>query len=550
MPTPRITGLLNNCALNSALPTLLDGIRQLAEHEAAGTLSTIANNVIVQSYNSLKKMYANHYGVGTNPAFDWREFHAFISKHSFYANEMMFAPILRNFIAEVGLKNGYARDDIWMLRDIQEEDGRYNNLHYLEAVKLFHNQFGISLRTYEYVANKGTENPRDNYNLIDSRLTTNPIYPFGDTPIIDLYLKGDHFEIQPHENLAQANREFDGEVNTLPGALAGIHEALSFSYSAHSSNEQLGQLVVYGHQSLMEHFAASAQLKLAVAASLAGMPPKSPVINKTTDGYKAYLIDAKDYAISGSEFHSDTPEGRHTFAVILLTLLVESNIKGAQSTLDQLDTLAFAANSNKPLASYLLNKLATAIIESKADLKVGRVTEVLEEIERNHRANSIMRSIEQTNHDQHRVDLVQKAKQTIKQAWQLYKETDDETLITVIKKTQAVVLEPSQKNFEEYDVLREQVNGRGSWGKMIAGLMLSVLGLALVVGAALCLVGTLGFAAPVSIPSIAVGGGMLVTGVGSLVAGLGLFNSSKDSGLYLQMKEFSEEVVENIAIQG
>ncbi len=65
MPTPRITGLLNNCALNSALPLLLDGIRQLAEHEDAGTLNSIADHLIVQHYTRLKEI-----GLTQNP---WKQ---------------------------------------------------------------------------------------------------------------------------------------------------------------------------------------------------------------------------------------------------------------------------------------------------------------------------------------------------------------------------------------------------------------------------------------------------------------------------------------------
>ncbi len=455
----------------------------------------------------------------------------------------MFAPILRNFIADIGRTDGYAVGDLWLLRDIQRE-GRFNTLHYLEAAKLLHNQFGISVSTYEYTDNKATGNAKDNYHLINTIVAKNPDYPFGERPTLDLYFKGRHFEIQPHELLADANREFVKEVNHLPQALADIHAGLSISQNAHISNINLGRLVVYVHEVLMEQLAATAQQKLT---------ERSPSVPKQDDTLRQHhssacgqecLISAQTYAITGSVLHSNTPAGRQTFAVILLILLLESEDSRAKSILAYLDNLAFAAQGNEPLASYLLDKLAIAIIESKADLSAACITKVIHQIEQNHLANVRMRAIEQSHDDEQRLYLLRAAQQTMKQAWQLYKETNDSHLIAVIQKTQAVAIAPSLHNIKEYDALREQVSGKGSWGITIAGLMLSVLGIALIVVAACSFVGSLGGAAPLAAPAIAAGIGTLVVGVGSVAAGIGFFNSGRDTGLYQEMKQVSEEAKE------
>jgi hypothetical protein len=269
--------------------------------------------------------------------------------------------------------------------------------------------------------------------------------------------------------------------------------------------------------------------------------PNTSTDETDTKKFKTYAISAEEYAKTGGQFHSNTPAGRQTFAVVLLTILESNNNKQPKSTLTHIANLAVAASRDEPLATYLLDKLTTAIIESPADLNTPRFIDVIKEINDNRDANNTMTTMVQSNRSEHQVQLIANAKRTIHQAWQLYKETDnDETLIKIIKKTQAVAMDPSPTNRDECTALREEVSGKESWGKLIAGLMLSVLGLALIVGATLALVASIGISAPISIPAVAVGASVLVAGLASLGAGFSFFNASKDTGLYKQMKQVNE----------
>jgi hypothetical protein len=262
VPLPRITGLLHNCALNSALPTLLKGIEKLAMHEADGTLASLNENIIVQNYLRLKNIFAIHYGVNANANFTWCEFHAFLNKHSFYANEIIFAPIFRRFIAEEGLASR-AYQQIDLLSEVQNT-GQYSLLGTREVANLFHHCFGISLNSYEYVRNRDTGNPEDNYAARDVCITEYSDYPFGEAPTLNLYLKDHHFEIQPHESLIECNREYISEIRTLPRSLAAIHDGLSLSESSRQTNRYMGDLIQYVHTDLVAQLNTTEERKLSL----------------------------------------------------------------------------------------------------------------------------------------------------------------------------------------------------------------------------------------------------------------------------------------------
>ncbi len=573
MPSPRITGLLNNCALNSALPILLDGISKIAALEAAGTLGRLAGNAIFKNYKQLKDIFANYYGVNDNAAFNWVEFHRFLVSHSFYANEILLAPIMRNFIAEHGLASGnYPSAAIGLLRDVQRQ-GRYTLLPDTEAIDLFHNQFGITVHTYEYIKHKKELDPRDNYRLINTRVTKNPDYPFGVAPVLGLYLKGRHFEIQPHEFLAEANRAYVSEMNALPIGLAEIHEGLTISQQAYNSNLNLGLLTVYGHQALVRQLAriapsvsADDSLLPADIPEVDSVPPVGaelpaekkdslPLVNEPTDQpiktkitssglseiHQGYLISASTYAITGGAYHSDTPAGRQTFAALLLAILLENADKKAPAISAYLNNLAIAANGNEPLASYYADRLAMAIIQSKADLNAKLVKDVVQEIENDHQAKMNMHEVVTSNDDEKQVRLVRLAEETIQKAWQQYQETKDADLITVINKTRIIATEPTERNIRSYNQLRENVEGKGSWGKIIAGAMLVLIGVALVFAAAATTVASLGAGAPLTAAIAATGIGITTAGVVGITAGACFFNAGRNKGLYHKMQQVGDE---------
>lgn len=605
MPTPKITGLLHNCALNCALPFLLDGIRQLAEREGTGTLGDLESNTIYQRYKQLKTVFARHYGFIDKSNFNWQQFHNFLNAHSFYAKEIIFAPIFRSFIAEVGEAQGsYRAEDVGLLRDIGE-DGRYNYLPDSEARDLLYDTFGISLQTFEYVSNRGTENPQDNYNLVTTKLTTNTAYPFGTTPTLKLYLKDEHFELQPHESLMEANAAFIAEINALPAALVIIHDGLSTSDSAHHSNTFLARLVVYVNQELSRQLAPAAStvvhasvenageslatarergagallspsslsprshrsdedgenvaagvLIAATAAPLPSLPgsgiggesqfaaptTRESKFRREAESRQQYLLDARNYAVTGLSHHSKTPAGRHTFAVILLTILMEAQSKKAEEICSQLNKLARDAQADVPLAAYFLDKLALAIIDSKADVDAKKVQRVMTEIQQNQERHAQIKNIlDPRKRKREHAKLVVKALKAVKHAWQLYKDTHDANLITVIQETQKIALEPSRVNIEGYSRLRERVDGKGSWGKIIGGLMLAVIGAALIAVAVVGALATFGGAIPLSYVTAGIGFGAFVGGAMSVTAGLRFFKDGKNKGLYLELKEVEDD---------
>ena len=248
-----------------------------------------------------------------------------------------------------------------MIRDIQE-DGVYNNLHYLEAASLLHNHIGITLKTCEFIAPRNLENPKENYNLINTFLTTFVEYPFGETPLLELYYRGAHFEIQPHENLADANREYEEEVNQLSPPLREVHDAISFAQQAFESNAALGKLFLYVSGKLHEQLTQEAQCFTA---------PDS----------KSYVVTVEQYAENGHLFHENNHAGRLTFAVILLTIASDVSTHKAKDLLRYLDRLSTLSAWDTPMATYFSDTLAKAITHSKMNLEDKIINEVVQDIE-------------------------------------------------------------------------------------------------------------------------------------------------------------------------
>jgi hypothetical protein len=527
MPTPRITGLLHNCALNSGLPTILKGIQSLADRELEGTLGKLEDDHVFKTYQSLKHVFARHYGIASPENFRWESFAAFINGHSFYGNEIIFAPVLRKFIAEMaGITEGYKDANLSPLRDIQA-DGTYNDLHESEAAELFHKHFGITLRTYEHKGDQGTGNTQDNYNLIATRVTDHA-YPFGATPTVSLYFHDDHFEIQPHEDIAEANAAYIHEIANLPQTLSTVHDDLSFSIAAYTTNRALGKLFVYVKNKLSQQLAEEdKQRRLA-----------------------SYVVTAGQYAISGQEYHENSYAGRQTFAVILLTLAQESSGKEqATELLQHLSSLNYAANLDAPISAYLADKLAKAIIDSRMNLSDAHLNRVIKDINAHFQVNNMMRLAEENSKASHlkmkptpaELQFLKSAEETIRLAWAIYKAEGDPSLISLIQQTEKLVLNPSLRNVRLYDNLRQNVAGKGSWGSIIAGCMLTVIGLALIVGTALAFASTFGITLPLTVKAIAAGATAVATGVTCTVLGAGFFSAGRDKGLYKQMTETLED---------
>jgi len=507
MPKPRVTGLLQNCALNSALAIVLQEISHLAGREAADDLAEINDNPIVVNYNRLKDIFSSYYRINPREKLTWVIFNDFLTNHSHAAKEIIFAPVFRQFIAEMGLADGAARPEL--LNNIQP-DGNYITLNYNEAFNLFHNHLGISITAYEYEQDRHTENCQDNYKAPHRRPTTSGLYPFGAPPTLTIYFRDAHYEIQPFEDMAEPNRIYSEEIRALPPALSEIDTGINHSQRDYITNRLLRKLTTYVNEAIRE---------------LLGEPPAPQEAQS-----------AADYAENCRHLHNtNTFAGKQDFAVRILQIARDNRCDRANLLLSHLTRLTPLARAKTPLATYLMNELATAIIVERANLESRRVLNVVADIERNQRACEYM-----TLQRSRELELIKAAKQTIVQAWDMYQRPGrgNKILIEVIKQTQLILLDPTKRNLNKYRRLQLHVEGKGSWGKTIAGLMLSVLGFALVIATNVVFMGA---TAPLTIPLLVKGSSLIATGISSMLIGVSFFQSGKNTGLYKKMEDLANQ---------
>lgn len=355
--TPKISGLLNNCSLNCGLPVLLQTIELLSQREQESRLPP-ENDIVYKHYSRIKAIFTQYYGIEQGESFDWTAFNNLLITHTFSANQILFLPIFRNFIAEMGLENGYMAEDLWCLKDIQSNDanspeaifwdnghnpnaGRYNPLDGTEVSRLFYHPLGISTEIYEYNLASNDYVLQGTHPLLSQ--TQIPWY--GELAPLSLYLKDGHYELQPHVNTRGLCTEtYLAEINSLPDELSRVHDTLSSSQSIFESNRGLGQLLNYANTFLRD----STKNQAIIDARLT----------------------AEEYAAIGARFHNDTPSGRQTFAVILLVIHLDDENEIAMRLLDELENLSI----NDENGADLLSK---AIIDSR-----GNIT-VLNQIKRN-----------------------------------------------------------------------------------------------------------------------------------------------------------------------
>ncbi len=115
---PKITGLLHNCSMNCGLPTIFSKIQFLAECESG--IDQLQNDSVYRNYNLIKDLFVQYYGIEEREPFTWNHFNKFITKYTFADLQLVFAPILRDFIAHHALNNHYQHHQLSALRDIQD----------------------------------------------------------------------------------------------------------------------------------------------------------------------------------------------------------------------------------------------------------------------------------------------------------------------------------------------------------------------------------------------------------------------------------------------
>lgn len=136
---PKISGIVNNCALNVALPTLLLDIKHYAEiEEKGGELPT--DDSVYKNHIILRKQFekANHF----KKALTWTSFQKLIETYhnNFFLLQLAFAQPLRLFIKNKGVP----RVDC----DLQD-NGRFKNLQPHELKAFYYQPFGLNVCVFD-----------------------------------------------------------------------------------------------------------------------------------------------------------------------------------------------------------------------------------------------------------------------------------------------------------------------------------------------------------------------------------------------------------------
>lgn len=341
--TPRISGLLNNCSMYCCLPILLQNINKLAELEKIGHLPD-ERDPIYQSYSTLKNLFFSWYRVNDVAVTSWERLNNFLLIHSFYANEIIFSPVFRQYIAQEASRHPTATWHLPSLCDIQPERfilggvdlgsnpaaGRYNSLPITEIDELFFKKFGISVTLFEYDDASGGYVQRHEGKHVESEWQE-PVRS------IKMYLKDGHYELQPHENRGGVcTDQFTNEINQLNPALYKVHDEFTMSQSDWQSQLGLDRLKRYVCQIWR---------------------------NDSTQ----HLYHSNDYPyITAHQYATNHNECNHadrmTFAVILLTLAFDEKNQRLPAKLLK------ALNKKTPYTPYLIELIIKIVKTGNLEL--------------------------------------------------------------------------------------------------------------------------------------------------------------------------------------
>lgn len=136
---PKISGIVHNCALNVALPTLLADIKHFAELEAKSGMRQVDDSVY-KNHQILRKQFEKAHGLKTD--LTWVAFQRLIESYhnNFFLLQQMFALPLRLFIKE----KGATKSDYEL-----QENGRFNDLSPHVLKEQYYQPFKINVYVYD-----------------------------------------------------------------------------------------------------------------------------------------------------------------------------------------------------------------------------------------------------------------------------------------------------------------------------------------------------------------------------------------------------------------
>ncbi|MBA2652065.1 MAG: hypothetical protein H0U73_07360 [Tatlockia sp.] len=233
-----------------------------------------------KSYAELKECFADYYRIKNNEL-SFHQFSFFLNMHNFYAKELIFAPVFRNFIGAKIQKNvssssdsgdenqyqgivsskskKYSKSSDKSKNNANEkttfnsaseilDDGRYCYLDGMSADEVFYCHFGIQIKEiwkFEW-PKKAESSLKIKGKFVEQvykRILFTDDYPFGEQPAISLYVKNGHYEIQSDgENLTKATSIYNEEVNQIDESLNFVHNMLSSAKDDKTVNTMLDAL--------------------------------------------------------------------------------------------------------------------------------------------------------------------------------------------------------------------------------------------------------------------------------------------------------------------
>lgn len=231
---PRVSGILNNCALHCGIPFIKTKIAEFAHQEPfAGRLGEGMSPATYLHYHQLKNCFAEYYQLN-GEQFTWQHFHNLLASFqgNFYKEQLTLGPVFRLYMQkqltsalEQMQGQSHLHQRIFVIQSklanlttIQaagEDRSRYGKLSSQEASEFFYQSLGIALKEYvHYSAEEceilGIRVDADGY-------SQDPyVYPVSE-PIasLSIYYKNDHFELLPESRRAEANAQSVRELQAL-----------------------------------------------------------------------------------------------------------------------------------------------------------------------------------------------------------------------------------------------------------------------------------------------------------------------------------------------
>ena len=459
-PLPRISGNLYNCAFNCALPTLLENIEYLHQKEKEGDLPS-DNDPVYLNYKKLKDLFARRYGLDPVEAelLTWEQFNGFLLTYPFSAQEILFAPVFRDFIATVESINPIPGmdflniDNASLVDGIDSAQGKYLQLDFDTMVRGFYQPFGIKPVLFQSNGSS-YESPAHLQAVTSYTLPDSPLSRQAPLPV---YLKNAHYELQPHEGIDM--QLYFSETALLDGALQDVYVVTTEDVSESRTNRALANLFIEVNRALSGNLLAD------------------------KSSFERYSTSARDV-------YAHEERGFFTFAMILLLIDGEQCIEEKKLHAGYLTYLEALLDTNEAKA----RTLADAIINASCNLTILEQNTDIQEL----KAEAI--SIIASNEALLFSDL---------------KEDDSESADV---DTTSSILEPTNSGLES--AADEEIAGstdKGHSSEVTSSFELKcMIGLVLVGAALLCTAILVSFALPITV-------GLCMSGAASLLSSAGLF---------------------------